>query len=106
MTRSTIDQYHEEKLAMSRFNIAAILQSDDVGKIVRRELRRAFPSLKPDLERLHQVITNDVLKREVVQGEEANVAEQAWDAKDRRPQTQSRRRFQPPIAPPISMDTG
>lgn len=75
MTRSAIDEYHEEKVAMSRFNIATILQSDEVVKIVRRELKRAFPGLKPDLERLHHVIANDVLKREVVVGEKAKLAE-------------------------------
>ncbi|MGH7562892.1 MAG: hypothetical protein ACREK5_00505, partial [Gemmatimonadota bacterium] len=74
MTKSAIARFHEEQQALSRFNVAAILRSESVVKIVRREIRRAYPKLHPSLEELEQIITRDVLKREVTQGEKAEQA--------------------------------
>lgn len=74
MTKSAIAHFHEEQQALSRFNVAAILRSEDIVKVVRREIRRAFPKLRPSLEELEQIITRDVLKREVTQGEKADQA--------------------------------
>lgn len=39
--------------------------------MVRRELRRLFPDVKIDLEEIHDVLVNEVFKREVVEGKEA-----------------------------------
>lgn len=74
MTKSAIAQYHEERLALSRFNVAAILRSDRAAMLVRRELRRAFPSLSPSMEHVRDLISSEVLKREVVEGEKAEHA--------------------------------
>ncbi len=74
MTKSAIARFHAQQQALSRFNVAAILRSEDVVKVVRREMRRAFPKLRPSLEELEQIITRDVLKREVIQGEKAEEA--------------------------------
>jgi hypothetical protein len=74
MTKSAIAQFHEEQQALSRFNVAAVLRSPDVVRVVRREMRRAFPKLHPSLEDLETIITRDVLKREVAEGEKAEQA--------------------------------
>ncbi len=71
MTQSALQQFHAEKQAMSRFNIAAILRSDGALRLVRRELRRAYPDMSPDLDQIGRAIESDVLKRDVVQGEHA-----------------------------------
>ena len=74
MTRSAITQFHAERLALSRFNVAAILRGDAVLSVVRRELRRAFAELNPTIEEIRELVEAEVLKREVVEGEKAEAA--------------------------------
>ena len=74
MTRSAIADYHEERLAFSKFNVAAVLRSDDVLAVARRELKRAFPALNPTVEQIRAMVETEVLKREVVEGEKADAA--------------------------------
>lgn len=74
MTKSAIAQFHEEKQAMSRFNVAAVVRDEAVLSVIRRELRRAYPKLNPTIDQIRHVLVNDVLKREVVEGERAEAA--------------------------------
>lgn len=74
MTKSAITQFHAEKQALSKFNVAAIVRSEAVLGLVRRELKRAYPNLSPNLEQIKQLVLSEVLKRDVVDGEKANEA--------------------------------
>lgn len=65
MTKSAISDFHEERLALSKFNIAAVVLSEEVTAIVRRELRRAFPKVNPSVELLQKLLQEEVLKRGV-----------------------------------------
>lgn len=76
-SKSAIAEYHEERLALSKFNIGAILREEPVLSIVRRELRRAFPALSPTIDQVRALIETEVLKREVVEGEKADGARKA-----------------------------
>jgi len=42
--------------------------------VIRRELRRVSPDVKIDNEEIRQVLVNEVLKRDVVEGEKATEA--------------------------------
>ena len=42
--------------------------------MIRREIRRISPGVKIDIEDIEQVLRNDVLKREVIEGEKAEAA--------------------------------
>lgn len=74
MTKSAITQFHAEKQALSKFNVAAIVRSEAVLAVVRRELKRAYPSLNPHVEQIKELVVNEVLKRDVVEGEKADEA--------------------------------
>ena len=51
-----------------------MLQSEVVFGTVRRELRRAFPGLKIEEEQILAAMQNEVLKRELIDSEEAKAA--------------------------------
>jgi predicted type IV restriction endonuclease len=72
--RSRLGDYHVQKEALSRYSIGAILTGDAVLEVVRRELRRVAPGVKVELSDVRAVIENEVVKREVIEGERATQA--------------------------------
>ena len=72
--RSALGDFHTQKQALSRFFLSATILSDPVLEVVRRELRRVSPDVRIDLEQIRTVIVNEVLKREVMEGEKADEA--------------------------------
>jgi hypothetical protein len=69
--KSTIGDYHTQRQALSRFFIGAVLQTDPVLDTIRRELRRVSPDVKIDSEQIKDVLRNEVIKREVLEGDKA-----------------------------------
>lgn len=63
--------YHTQQQALSRYFVGSILQTDSVLDVIRRELRRVSPDVKIDNEEIRLVLVNEVLKRDVVEGEKA-----------------------------------
>lgn len=68
-------QFHYQAQLLNRYTIAQILRSEPVAKLVRRELRRLFPDVRSDEQAIADIIVNEVLKRDVVQGERVAEAE-------------------------------
>ena len=50
--------------------------SDPAVAVVRKELRRLFPELKVEQEQILDILVNDVLKREVVEGDKVKETQQ------------------------------
>lgn len=72
--RSVLGEYHTQRQALSRYFVAAMLQSDAVVDVVRRELRRVSPDVRIESEEIRDVLVNEVLKREVIEGDRASDA--------------------------------
>jgi hypothetical protein len=69
-----LDEYQMHRQALSRFILGAVLLSEPVLEVVRRELRRLSPGVKIEVEEIKQVVMQDVIKREVIEGEKAEEA--------------------------------
>lgn len=74
-TQSSMAALLQQRQATSKFSVAAVLMSEPVVAALRRELRRHFPSVKIDHAILADVVKNDVLKRELVDSDEARQAQ-------------------------------
>lgn len=74
LTTDAMDAFHQQAQLFNKFTVAAILQSDPVIAVVRRELRRLFPDLKVASENLTTLITEEVIKREAIEGDKAKEA--------------------------------
>jgi hypothetical protein len=72
--RSALGEFHAHRQALSRFFLGAMVLSDPVLEVIRRELRRLSPDIRIDTEQIKSALTLDVLKREVVEGEKAQEA--------------------------------
>lgn len=69
--RSVLGEYRSRREALSKFFLAAIVQTEPVLTVLRRELRRLSPDVRIDIDQVAAVLSNDVLKREVVEGDKA-----------------------------------
>jgi hypothetical protein len=74
IVKSALEEYHDQKQATNKFVLAAAILSDPALELIRRELRRMSPDLRVEVEELRTTITQDVLKRDVVEGEQAEQA--------------------------------
>jgi predicted type IV restriction endonuclease len=72
--RSVLGDYHTQRQALSRFFIGAIVLSDPVLEVIRRELRKMSPDVKIDTEQIKEVILQEIFKRDIVEGEKAEEA--------------------------------
>lgn len=73
-TKKAIGDFHEQRQALSKFCIAAMILSDPVLDVLRRELRRLCPDVRISNDQIQNVIFNEVLKREVAEGDKAEDA--------------------------------
>lgn len=71
-----MDAFHQHTQILNRFTIAQIVLMDPVVAAIRRELRRLFPDSKIDQEQISDILTNEVLKREVIEGDKVKEAQQ------------------------------
>lgn len=72
--RSALGEFHAQKQALSRFFLSAVVLSEPCLDVIRRELRRISPDIKITADQIRAALTNEVLKREVVEGEQAEEA--------------------------------
>lgn len=72
--KSGLADYYSQREALSRFTLGALLTSDTVLELLRRELRRVSPDARIDTDEICAVLTNEVLKREVLEGDKAAAA--------------------------------
>ncbi len=72
--KSVLGDYHSQKQALSRFFIGAMIVSGPVLDVIRRELKRVSPDVKIDIEEIRTVLSTEVIKREVMEGEKADEA--------------------------------
>ena len=72
--RSALGEFHTQKQALSRFFLGAMILSEPVLEVVRRELRRVSPDVRIDIEQIRTVLVNEVVKREVMEGDKADEA--------------------------------
>jgi Type I restriction enzyme R protein N terminus (HSDR_N) len=80
LARTALEDYEAHKQALSRFLIGAILLSDPVLEVVRRELRRVSQlnreaaEIRIEIDQIGTVIINEVIKRDVLEGDKADEA--------------------------------
>ena len=69
LTKAVIEEYHEHVMSVNKFVISAILQSDTSLNMLRRELKRVSQGIRVDTREIETILINDVLKRDVREGE-------------------------------------
>lgn len=74
INRDLIEEFYEHRQACNKFMIGALLGSDEVANAVRRTLRKITPGLRVSAEEIKDIITSDVIKREVSESDSGSEA--------------------------------
>jgi len=102
--KSSLEDVAIQKQALSRFTIAAVLLSEPSLGIIRREIRRISKDVKVELEDIERVLRQEVIKREIIEGEKAEAAKRLVSRAAKRSLRASEEKAPPstpvPIAPP------
>lgn len=72
--KAKLEQHHSVQQIINKFTLGAVMLSDPVLAVVRRELRRLSSDVKIDEAQIAIMLHNDVIKRDVLEGEKATLA--------------------------------
>ncbi len=70
ITKQMIGEYHEQRQIFNRYFIAAVILSDPALNTIRRELRRISSSVKIDIADLRDELSEQVIKRDIIESSE------------------------------------
>lgn len=88
------EDYYEHIQCVNRFVIGAITIDDTVVNTIRRELKKLSAGLKIENPEIEKILKNEVLKRDVLEGDEAS------KAKSRIKRLQSKSKKKPIVSKP------
>lgn len=71
LAKDAREEFHEKTLTVNRFVLAALILTDDVVSVIRRELRKLSDGVLVSPEEICKVLRGEVLKRDVFEGDEA-----------------------------------
>ncbi len=74
LNKDAIEEFHEHVQSVNRFAIAAVVLSEPVLDVIRREIRRLSQGVAVTTDEIERILLGDVLKRDVVEGEAAQKA--------------------------------
>ena len=75
LAKDAREDFHEKTLTVNRFILGALVLSDEIVSAIRRELRKISDGVLVTHEEIIQVLSNEVIKRDVLDGEEAAKAQ-------------------------------
>lgn len=72
LSKDSREDYYEKMQCLNRFVIGGFILSEPVVNVIRKELRKFAEGLKVDNEEIEKIIRQEVLKREILEGEDAS----------------------------------
>ena len=74
LNRNARDDFYEKVQSVNRYVIGSLILGEPVLAFIRRELKRLSDGIKVEIDEVETIVRTEVLKREVVEGEEADTA--------------------------------
>jgi predicted type IV restriction endonuclease len=74
ISKSILDDFYAQKQATSKFLIGNLLTADSIMQSLKKELRQIYPDIKIPVEEIKMVLFSEVIKRDLLEGEEAEEA--------------------------------
>jgi hypothetical protein len=71
LVKDAREDFHEKMQIVNRFLLGSFILSEEILNVLRREIRKFSEGVSVSSEEITKVLENEVLKRDVVEGEEA-----------------------------------
>ncbi len=72
--KSVLADFHLQKQTFSKFFVGQLILSEPIVDSIRKIMKKLYPEVKVSNEEIMQLVKNEVLKREVLEGEKAEDA--------------------------------
>jgi predicted type IV restriction endonuclease len=72
--KDSLEEYYTQKQATNKYMLGNLLTQESLLNALRKELKAVYPEIKVTLEEISAVLTRDVIKREIFEGEESEEA--------------------------------
>jgi len=70
IAKDVIAEYHEQRQVLNGYHLGALILSDTVLAVLRRELRRVAPGIRIDTDDVKDELTSTVIKRSILDSDE------------------------------------
>lgn len=71
ISKSVREEYYERVQSVNRFVIGSLVISEPVINTIRRDIRKLASGIKVESDEIEKILKNEVLKRDVIEGDEA-----------------------------------
>ena len=105
ITKQALDEYHEQRQILNRHLVSAVVLSEPILKAIRRELRKMSPKMKIDPEDIKELLTTEVLKRDIVEADDLKDAKRKVRRAGGRKRSERKRPVEIPPPKAVSADT-
>jgi len=75
LAKNAREEYYERVQSVNRYVVGNLMLTEPVLTVVRRELKKLSDGMKIDLEEVEEIVRTQVLKREVLNGDDADAAQ-------------------------------
>jgi len=72
--KSALNDYYQQRQALSKFSIAAILSTDSVLNVIRKNLKLISPDTRINVEQIRSVLEQEVINKEILEGDKIDEA--------------------------------
>jgi hypothetical protein len=103
---SAMTEFLQQQQATSKFSLAAFLLGDRIVSELRREVRRVYPGLRIEEEDLRSVLREEVIKRDLVDSDEAAQAKAALKRAAKASEQAKLRAREAPASPVLQVGPG
>lgn len=73
INKSQLEEYYYQRQIISKHFIGQLLLSAQIVDNIRKQLKKISPKLKIDNKQIEEIIENEILKREIIEGETAEL---------------------------------
>ena len=75
LSKNAREDYYDKVQSVNRYVIGNLILAKPSLMVIRRELKKLADNVKIDVAEIEQLLKNEVIKREIVEGDEATTAQ-------------------------------
>lgn len=102
ISSAAMDAYHQHTQILNRYTVSQIILTDTVVSTIRKEIRKLYPDLKIENQQITDILNNEVLKRDVIEGEKVKETQQKLKKITAKNQKQAEKKIVKPENPVLA----